>query len=174
MNRISLKIKQLKRRTILFIVVGITLFLIGVLLSFFLDDDTENSQYYVGIPLITGLALLFILKIILPIENKGELIIDTNGILIKRADVNLEIPYNNIKSIHLKINGYEMELKRNWWIFSSEFFPYEHGHNNEIIIVNKNLSRTKSNFFLINKTQENKLIEILKINSKEFNFDLKL
>src|SRR5690606_36658988 len=119
-----------------------------------LDNELTHRPYYIGTPLIIGVLILAIIKVAFPTENIGRLIINDIGIEIQKTDSLLKLAYNDIENIRLNIYGYEMELKRNWWILSREFFPLEHGHNNEIIIATKEKAVTKSNFFLNNKWEE--------------------
>lgn len=174
MGNMTFKIKQSKKITIRLLIFGFAMTFIGILFSFILDNELTHRPYYIGTPLIIGVLILAIIKVAFPTENIGRLIINDIGIEIQKTDSLLKLAYNDIENIRLNIYGYEMELKRNWWILSREFFPFEHGHNNEIIIATKEKAVTKSNFFLNNKREEKELIDRLTAASKDFNFNLKI
>lgn len=174
MKSITFKIVKLKKSTTALIVIGSTLTFLGVLLAFTLDDDIKHRPYHIGIPLIIGMTTLLALKIISPTEVIGQFSINPDSIEIQRTDFSLKLNYTDIENIRLIIIGYEMELNRNWWILSREFFPFNHGHSNKVIITNKDKTKTNSRFFLKSKPDENRLIETLTNTSKDYNFSLTL
>lgn len=169
----TFRLVKSKKTTIILGIIGCVLAFTGMLFSFILENDLQNRAYYIGTPLISGMILLLGLKVFYPINDIGEIKITSDQIEIEEKEYNIKLSYADIENIRLIINGYEMELKRNWWILSREFFPYEHGHSNEIIITPKSKSKIKCRFFLNNKTEENKLISTLANASNEYNFELK-
>lgn len=153
---------------------GLILLAIGFIFSFS-PKELNFRPFYIGIPLITGFLILTFINVFKPLKETGRLIVTKTGIEINDITMKtmLSVHFSDVNTIELLIKGFEMELNKDWRIFSTrDFFPHQHGDDNVMKIKKNNNIEHKTSFFLQNKTSEKILIQHLKTLSEQFNFKL--
>lgn len=169
MGKIALKIKQPKKSTLILFFTGLFFMLLGLCFSIL---EVEN-KYLIGAPLILGILISLYVKVTYPLKEVGKLIITRESIEIQKNNTSI-VNFNDVQLLQLKINGYELELKKDWTFFSRDLFPYEPGHNNTIKVTTIGNQIHKTKFFISGKNTEKILVNQFKLLAELYNFDLKI
>lgn len=174
MKPIRFDIKEPKLITKRLTILGWTILLAGITLSFAVDMETDGRLVIIGVPLISGLLILLTVKLIYPLKSQGSFEISNTQISISKDKDETIIDLHKVSEIELRLGGGQMTLNKSWWPLSKEFFPFEHGHNNEIIFKQTDGQKINSRLFLTGKRHERELKNILSELTDNQNIVLKI
>lgn len=174
MKPIRFDIKEPKRATKQLTVLGWTILLTGIVLSFALDMDTSGRSIIISIPLIGGLLILLTLKVVYPLTKNGFIEISDSKVSVLTDNEKIIIELTDVTEIELRLGGGYMTMNKSWWPLSREFFPYEHGHDNEIYLKKTDGQQIKSRLFLTGERHEKRLKQILSELTDKQNIELKI
>ena len=174
MKPIRFDIKEPKRTTKQLTVLGWTILLTGIVLSFVLEMETNGRSLIIGVPLISGLLILLSLKVVYPLSKQGILEITDSKVRILKDKEKIVIDLNDVSEIELRLGGGYMAMNKSWWPLSREFFPYEHGHDNEIYLIKTDGQKIKSRLYLPGKRHETKLKKMLNDLTNNLKIELKI
>lgn len=182
MTTIKLEIKQPKPITKRLSALGWSLVIFGLSFYFVVLHFSESIANWriswIGfsplVILFSGLIVLLILKVVYPLESQGAVEISNTQVKISKNKDKKIIDLNQISKIELRIGGGHMTLNKSWWLLSREFFPFEHGHYNKIILKRKDGQQINSPLFLSGERQERRLRKILSELTDKQNIELKI
>jgi hypothetical protein len=174
MKPVRFDIKEPKRSTKQLTVLGWTILLTGIVLSFALDMETNGRSFIIGVPLIGGLLILLSLKVVYPLTNQGFIEFSDSRVRILNDQEERIIDLNDVTEIELRIGGGYMTMNKSWWPLSREFFPYEHGHDNEIYLKKTDGNKIKSRLYLTGERHEGKVKKMLSELTDKLNIELKI
>jgi len=122
------------------------------------NDNKPNYYFY---PLVIPALYLLITKVYYPLHIIGEIRFETGHVEIEKNNHIEIIKYNELSKIGLNIEAEHMELGKDRIFPVREFFPFEHGHQNQIEFIYQNNKRIKTDFYLENKSQTRILTELI-------------
>jgi len=174
MKTVRFDIKEPKRVTKQLTILGWSILLTGIVLSFAVDMETKGRNLIIGIPLIGGLLILLSLKVIYPLRKQGFIEISDSKVSISKDQEKSIIDLTDVTKIELRLGGGYMTMNKSWWPLSREFFPFEHGHDNELILKQTDGQKINSRLFLTGVRHERMLKKILSELTDKQNIELKI
>lgn len=170
--QISYKLIEYRKSLVLLRNIAVVTLVSSIILFLILNIYFEHKSVILGVTFIIGFLVLLALRIYFPTDEIGKICFRDEQIEATIHDNLTLIPYEEIKNITLIFYGHEMQLKRNWSIFSKDLFPYELGHNNQLIITLNSSFKKKYRIFLFHNRETEWLLERLNSASRKYNFSI--
>src|SRR5690554_5332208 len=161
MKTFQLEIRRPKKLTKRLTILGWIILFVGIILSFVLKQETSARLLIIGGSLVVGLLILLSLKVLYPLEKTGLIELSHSEIKITDNHNTMTLDINQIIKIEVAIGGGHMTVNKGWWPLSREFFPFEHGHDNELHFKKSDGKTISTAIYLADDKQEKQFKNLL-------------